>query len=462
MGQEPKLSYSVLSKSNFEKFVRDLLLVKQYRVEVYSKANQTKNAEWILEYKGSPGNLSQFEEILFENIDAVVSTAVMGIKMIKNNVSFTIFDEIKTLLYAFSNIYLFNLQTLAIGCVNTTESFFHVAEINDNEFFTELEGLIAQVGPKECILPSGYNKNYQSLYKVLGRNNVCVSEVKKSEFSAGDVIQDLNRLLYFTNDQERNALSFSETKLTEAMSSLQAVIKYLNLTGDDQNYNQYKITPLEISRYVRLDNAAISALNLLPTPGEAVSKSNKYMSVFGVLDSCCTAQGKRLLEQWIKQPLRDVNLINERLDIVEAFLNDSETRNTLHMNSLTRVPDLLKLSKKLYTKKITLQDCYRIYQAVSSLPYLLEVLKKPGNKSIFSVLINPISELVLDMEKYQLMIEQTLDFDAVEKGEYLIKPKFDDELDGEFYFNPSETAHICGEHLQNSTFLFALYWPFLI
>ena len=51
-----KLPSVVLSKLNFEAFVRDLLLVKQYRVEIYRPKAKGSN-DWSLTFKVFPSGL---------------------------------------------------------------------------------------------------------------------------------------------------------------------------------------------------------------------------------------------------------------------------------------------------------------------------------------------------------------------------------------------------------------------
>lgn len=73
------LKYTSINKNDFEKVVRDLLLVKNYRVEVFTK----DKAGWKLGYHGSPGNLLQFEELLYSSNDQqIVSNLLLSIQII--------------------------------------------------------------------------------------------------------------------------------------------------------------------------------------------------------------------------------------------------------------------------------------------------------------------------------------------------------------------------------------------
>lgn len=81
-GAEHGVHYICVNKGNFEMFLRELLLVKNYRVEVYTKSGPA--SEWVAEFKGSPGNLIQFENLLFNNTDMVVGSSIISINVKQN------------------------------------------------------------------------------------------------------------------------------------------------------------------------------------------------------------------------------------------------------------------------------------------------------------------------------------------------------------------------------------------
>lgn len=56
-----------------------------------------------------------------------------------------------------------------------------------------------------------------------------------------------------------------------------------------------------------------------------------------------------------KIPISSQNPLDERLDLVEAFVEDSVLRNIFYETSLRRVPDLPRLSRRLQMSKANLQ-----------------------------------------------------------------------------------------------------------
>lgn len=78
----PSQKYASFNKSIFEKLIKEMLIVIGYRVEVYS-SKRSSNEEWTLEYKGSPGNLSQFEDLLFNSAEPeILSNLLLSVQLI--------------------------------------------------------------------------------------------------------------------------------------------------------------------------------------------------------------------------------------------------------------------------------------------------------------------------------------------------------------------------------------------
>ena len=92
------------------------------------------------------------------------------------------------------------------------------------------------------------------------------------------------------------------------------------------------IQPLFLSvndRYMKLDAAAVRALNLVPSPGAGKAK---HTSVVGVLDSCQTPQGKRLLNQVCGTAQCCLSQFLESY-LERVRLNECARTNVLCMNS---------------------------------------------------------------------------------------------------------------------------------
>src|SRR4030095_1344419 len=74
-------------------------------------------------------------------------------------------------------------------------------------------------------------------------------------------------------------------------------------------------------------------------------------TLLSVLDNTVSPMGARLLKRWLVFPLKDIQKTNERLDLVEFFILQTELRNKI-THAIKQCGDVERLVAKIPLKKI--------------------------------------------------------------------------------------------------------------
>ncbi|KAF8826805.1 hypothetical protein HHX47_DHR5000932 [Lentinula edodes] len=414
--------------------LREALTIKQLKVEIWvPESGQGKRVtKFVLDKEASPGNLQAVEDLLFVDTDLTTAPIVMAIKIASTASS----SGGKT-----------KLKTVGIAFADTSVRELGVADFVDNDLFSNTESLIIQLSVKEAILPTGTasgstdrDVDLNKLKAVLDRCGVVVTERKPSEFSTKNVADDLPRLLSAAampsateNSSADASVTIPQLALPTAPSALSALITYLSLLSDPSNHNAFAIRTHELGQYMRLDASALRALNLTEAPGN-VGVTTRNTTLLGLLNKCKTAQGTRLLGTWLKQPLVNIHEIKKRQDLVQMFVDDTNSRRTLQDEYLKYMPDLHRVSKRFQRSQASLEDVVRVYQVVLKLPGMIETLEsvqseeEESYKLLQEMCLQKLKEHEGSLSKYSEMVEETLDLKELDKHNYVIRPDYDPRL----------------------------------
>ncbi|CAO1628418.1 unnamed protein product [Parajaminaea phylloscopi] len=389
-------------------FLREALTAKQMRVEIWVGGGKRTN-NWVVDKQASPGNLQDVEDLLFMHTDISSSPIVMALKLRSVD----------------------GVPHVGAAFADATNRHLGVAEFADNDLFSNVESLLIQLGVKECLLAGEKNDpDADRLWQVVDRCGVIITERKKSEFAGASIEQDIDRLLQ--KDEGAPAM-LPELNLKLAMGAMSSLVTYLGLLHDETNFSKYTISTHDLSQFLRLDASAVRALSLFAEPGQG-GAGHRQMSVHGLLNKCKTAQGTRLLSQWLKQPLINLHEIRKRHDLVEIFVDDAMTRQTIQTEYLKLMPDLHRISKKFQKGVATLEDVVRVYQAVLRLGDLTQAVADASTSTsahrdiLEETFVQPLREHDSNLSKLVEMVEATLDLDELANHNFVMKPDFDDKL----------------------------------
>lgn len=230
-------------------------------------------------------------------------------------------------------------------------------DISTGEFLTAegkndyIDKLLGNFAPKEVLVERGKRKLFDDTFTA----RYLSFELDDWIFTS-DAAHD--RLL--KQFETRNLKGFGVHNLHAAIIASGAILHYLDITRHTQTSHITRLSRVEEDSYVRLDKFTVRNLELV----DSLAEDGK--SLLSVIDRTISPMGARLLRRWILFPLKDVQAINGRLDVVEYFLRNREERDALK-EALEQVGDMERLISKVAVGRITPREVVQLKTALTAI-----------------------------------------------------------------------------------------------
>ncbi|EOQ88839.1 DNA mismatch repair protein MutS [Leptospira yanagawae serovar Saopaulo str. Sao Paulo = ATCC 700523] len=164
---------------------------------------------------------------------------------------------------------------------------------------------------------------------------------------------------------------------------------YLQYNYRNQNFVFKSPRRIDEAEYLILDEQTVSHLELVENPND------KNHTLFGVLNRCTTATGKRYLKQRILFPTRDENKIKDHWDKIEILTQNKKERLKIK-ESLGDLIDLERVITRFRVGKALPRDFRGIEKSLTAVRQMKLVLDGIGYD--FSKLPKELESLVLEFQ----------------------------------------------------------------
>jgi DNA mismatch repair protein MutS len=164
---------------------------------------------------------------------------------------------------------------------------------------------------------------------------------------------------------------FGVQNLTYGIVAAGAILYYLDITQHDQLGHITTLSRIEEERYVWLDKFTIRNLELFHSPYEGAR------TLIDVIDSTISPMGGRMLKRWISLPLKDLAPVNDRLEIVQHFVDKPVLREEVSI-LLRQIGDLERLVSKVAVGRINPREVVQMKNALKAIEPLSRICRESG------------------------------------------------------------------------------------
>jgi len=240
----------------------------------------------------------------------------------------------------------------------------------------------------EFLVSQGTREEVDKLLQNFNPSEVLVSRTDKKQL-AKDFPYDLPFFYLedwvFQIDYARESLlkhfkvnslkGYGVDKLDQALISAGAILHYLAETQHHQIGHVATISRIEDDNFVWMDRFTVRNLELYQ------ALSTGAVTLIDVIDQTTTPMGARLLKRWMAFPLKNLEQIKKRHDVVAYFKSEKQTREAIksHLKSMN---DLERLVSKVAVGKICPREVIQLKNSLQSIAPIKKMAMEATDRSL--------------------------------------------------------------------------------
>ena len=205
--------------------------------------------------------------------------------------------------------------------------------------------------------------------------------------------EDFGREILLRHFKTASLKGFGVEELTEGIIAAGAAIHYLYETHHDKLDHISKISRIDEGKHVWLDRFTIRNLELIYPMFSGGS------ALLDIIDKTDSPMGARLMRRWITLPLKEKAAIDERLNVVEYFMQRPETVEKLRPE-FKKLGDLERLISKVATYRVNPRELKQLQRALHSVDEIKAICLESGLPVLEKMAeqINPCTSLADKLE----------------------------------------------------------------
>ena len=270
-------------------------------------------------------------------------------------------------------------------------------DVSTGEFLTAqgnaeyIDKLLQNFNPSEVLVQKQYKNKFKELF----------GDRFYTFYLEDWIFQETYALETLTNHFKVKTLKgFGIDELNEGIISSGAILYYLSETQHNKLEHISVITRISEDNYVWMDRFTIRNLELYN------STSVNAVTLLDVIDKTISPMGGRLLKRWLALPLKDINRIKKRHDIVK-YLIDTDDFFELTTYQIKQISDIERLVSKVATGKVNPREVVLLKNSLNAIIPIKEAAEKSDNESL-----KLIGEQLQNCNSLREKISKTLNEDA--------------------------------------------------